>query len=85
MRSTRSSMAEACRLSQLLNPASSWMAFLLSCSLNSLSKRGQIVGRDAFPERQEVAAGINIGVHVRAELGPPTQHRRLMCWPRFRP
>ena len=33
----------------------------------------EVIGRDAVTERQELLAGLDISVHVRAKLGPPAQ------------
>ena len=56
-----------------MNPASSWMAFLLSCSLNSSSNRGRSSVATRSRNATKSLAGLDVGVHVRAKLGPAPQ------------
>ena len=49
------------------------MAFLLSCSLNSLSNRGRSSVATRSRNARKSRAGLDISVHVRAKLGPPAQ------------
>ena len=47
---------------------------MLSWSLNSLFEPRQVVVGDPVPERDEVAARLDAGVHVGTQLGPAPQH-----------